>query len=96
MDGESVEPFEDVSLFTFKLLRWCDSVCRPEGGAQGPERECRVAGRTRGSLPLAGGPQGNCFSIVPGRCGEEKEGVPLSLLPLHPLSAITAQLSTES
>lgn len=52
LDGESVGPFEDESLFTFKPLRWCDSLYRR--GWHKVLRECRaVARRTKGSLPLA-------------------------------------------
>lgn len=78
LDSESVEPFEDERLFTFKLLRQCHSLCsRREGGltregvAQGPENAELQLGGIKGSTPLAGGLEGNCSCIVPVR-GEEK------------------------
>lgn len=37
-DGESVGPLVDESLFTFKPLRWCESLHRLEV-TQGPETE---------------------------------------------------------
>ena len=77
---------EDDGVFTFKLLRLCDSLC---GGVENSEMEKQ--GRPKEVCHWSEEPRGNCFSIVPEGC--EGRSLHRSRLPLRPLPAVIAQLS---